>query len=276
MDYSRMSIEFQRLVVQLRQSILEFLPNLIGAIIIIISGILLAYCLRALIRHLTKNLDRFISTEKIQEGLKRIGIERSVSEMIGRVVFWIILLFCLTVATETLGLPVVTTWLSGIAMYLPRILAAILISIVGFAGSVLLRDIIVGATVSAGITYGNVLAKLTQASVVLISLLVAIEHIGISISVLTSVITIVIGAILFGMALAFGLGARISISNILASYYLQQTYRIGHKVKIDNTTGSIIQITPVAVILETPEGQVLVPASSFSEMTSLLVLKEEG
>ena len=276
MDYSRMSIELQRLVVQLKQSILEFLPNLIGAIIIIISGILLAYCLRALIRHLTKNLDRFISTERIQDGLKRIGIERSVSEMIGRVVFWIILLFCLTVATETLGLPVVTTWLSGIAMYLPRILAAILISIVGFAGSVLLRDIIVGATFSANITYGNVLAKLTQASVILISLLVAIEHIGISISVLTSVITIVIGAILFGMALAFGLGARVSISNILASYYLQKTYRIGHKVKIDNTTGSIVQITPIAVILETSDGQVLVPASSFSEMTSLLILKEEG
>ncbi len=276
MDYSRMGFELERLLGQIKQSTVDFLPNLIGALMIILAGIILAFFLRALIRHLTKSLDRFVSTEKIRNGLKNIGIERSASEMIGSIIFWIVLIFFLTAATETLGLPVVTTWLSGIAMYLPRILAAILICLVGLAGGVLLRDIIIGATVSAGITYGNILARLTQAAVVLISLLVAIEHIGISISVLTSIISIIIGAILFGMALAFGLGARTSISNILASHYLQKTYRIGHRIKIDNTTGRIVQITPTAVILETSEGQVLVPANIFSERTSVLVIKEEG
>jgi hypothetical protein len=276
MDYTRMGFELERLLGQVKQSTLDFLPNLIGALIIILTGILLAFFLRALIRRLTKSLDRFVSTEKIRNGLKHIGIERSASEMIGSVIFWIVLIFFLTAATETLGLPVVTTWLSGIAMYLPRILAAILICLVGLAGGVLLRDIIIGATLSTGITYGNILAKLTQSAVVLISLLVAIEHIGISISVLTSVISIIIGAVLFGMALAFGLGARASISNILASHYLQKTYRIGHQIKIDNATGRIVQITPTAVILETAEGQVLIPANIFSERTSMLVVKEEG
>jgi len=274
MDYIPLGNEFERLMGQLQENLFAFLPKLLGAIFIIFIGILLAYLLRAIIQHLTKRLDQ-LATDRIRSGLSRIGIKNSASEMVGNIVFWIILLFCLTIATETLGLPVVTTWLSGIALYLPRILAAILICIVGLGGSVLLRDIILRATTSAGIMYGHILAKLSQTAVVLVSVLIAIEHIGIGISVITGIITIVIGAILFGMALAFGLGARTSISNILASHYIQKTYRVGHTIKIENTTGRIVQITPTAVIIENDKGQTHVPANTFSTAMSSLVLREE-
>lgn len=274
MDYIPLGNEFERLMGQLQENLLAFLPKLLGALFIVFMGILLAYFLRAIIQHLTKRLDQ-LATDRIRSGLHRIGIKNTASEMVGNVVFWIILLFCLTIATETLGLPVVTTWLSGIALYLPRILAAILICIVGLAGSLLLRDIILRATTSAGILYGHILAKLSQTAVVLVSVLIAIEHVGIGISVLTGIITIVIGAILFGMALAFGLGARTSISNILASHYIQKTYRVGHTIKIENITGRIIQITPTAVIIENDEGQTHIPANTFSVATSSLVLREE-
>ena len=61
--------------------------------------------------------------------------------------------------------------------------------------------------------------------------------------------------------MAFGLGARTAVSNILASYYLQKTYTPGHNVRIGEIEGEIIQITPTAVVLATPEGRTLVPPS---------------
>lgn len=275
MDYTRMGSEFERLIVQIQQNLFDYFPKLLGAALILISGIVLAYVTRTLIRHVTKRLDQLLPTDRIRQGLHHFGITNSASELVGNIAFWIILLFCLTIATETLGLPVVTTWLSGIALYLPRILAALLICLVGLGGSLLLRDIILSAMGSAGISYGHILAKLSQTAIVLVSVLIAIEHVGIGISVITGILTIIIGAILFGMALAFGLGARTSISNILASHYLQKTYRVGHTIKIENTTGRIIQITPTAVIIENNEGQVHVPANLFSEVASSLVQKAE-
>jgi hypothetical protein len=140
-------------------------------------------------------------------------------------------------------------------------------------GGMLLRDIITAA-VSANILYGTILGKLTQYAIVMISVFIAIDHIGIEISFLTSMVLIFSAAVFFGSALAFGLGARPFVSNILASYYLQKIYKTGQIVKLGEMKGKIIQITPIALILETSEGQVYIPAKMFDEMTSLLSREE--
>ena len=95
------------------------------------------------------------------------------------------------------------------------------------------------------------------------------------ISFLTNLIIILVSAALFGAALAFGLGARGAISNILACYYLQKTYKIGQCVNIGERQGRIVRITPEAVILENAEGFVYVPARHFEESPSLLLKGKE-
>ena len=274
MSYKQLIADLDRLLVQFKQSALEFLPHLVGAVAIFLIGLVLARLLRALLRRLINSLDRFVPSRKIQGSLRRVGIERPASEVIGGVLYWIVILFFLTRATEALGLPVVTTWLGDLATFLPRILAAVLIGFAGLFGGILLRDVLTRAAISAGVTYGDVLGRLTQVSVLMVTLLVGIEHLGVNISFLTNIIIVMVGAFLLGAILAFALGARTSISNILGSYYLQKLYRVGHTVSIGGFRGRIIQITPTAVILESPEGQVFVPAKMFDEVTSILI--EEG
>jgi small-conductance mechanosensitive channel len=81
----------------------------------------------------------------------------------------------------------------------------------------------------------------------------------------------VIGAIIGAAALAFGLGSRTAVSNIIAAHYLRQIYRVGHTVKVGNVHGKILEITPTAVIIEESDGRVLVPAKEFSEGISVLI-----
>jgi small-conductance mechanosensitive channel len=114
---------------------------------------------------------------------------------------------------------------------------------------------------------------MVQYSILLITILVAIEQIGIDIALVTIIIDIILAALLFGAALSFGLGAKTSVSNIIASYYVHNSYRAGDKIRINNVEGTIIQITSTAVILETPEGQITIPSKEFSEQTSMLLKK---
>jgi len=265
---------FIKLFSQFKQSLFQFLPNVIASLLIFLAGLLFARLVKTLTERFINRADRLIPNKKIRTRVKRFIAEKPVSPVISSFLFWIIVFFFLTAATEALGLPVVTAWLSGVADYLPRILAAALIGIAGIIGGIIVRDIIVTATASTGFIYGETLGKVTQTTIILITIIIGIEQVGIDITLLTSLITIIIGALLFGATLAFGLGARTSVSNILASYYLKKTYQVGHMVKIGDREGRIVQITPVAVILDATEGQVYIPAAEFSETASILVTKE--
>lgn len=257
---------------QIRQTVVGFLPNLAGAVFIFLVGVLVAYVSRTIVNRLLRNVGRLIPNRRIRERLQPDRIERS-AEVISKVLYWIIIFFFLTTATEILGLPVVTTWLSGIAIYLPKALVAILIGAVGVIGGLIVRDIVASAALSAGIHYADTLGRLAYYAILLVTLFVGIQQIGINIQFLTILMTILLSGLLLGFALAFGLGARTAVGNILASHYLQRIYKEGHTIRVDGMEGRIIRITPVSVILETQEGRASVPAKRFDEMISVL-LKE--
>ena len=266
--------DLSNLLLLIKDYTFHLIPKLLGALIIILIGFLVAHIVRALINRLIDNFERFVPNKKLQIRIKQMHLDESAG-LFSKIVYWILIIFFLTAATETLGLPIITTWLSGLVMYLPNILIAIIIVFLGITGGRILREFITNASDKAGIVYGNVVGKISQYVVISITVLIAVDQVGVNILILTDVINIVLAAILLGAALAFGLGARTSVSNILASYYLQNRYREGQEVEINEIKGRIIQITPTSVIIDTATGQVSVPAKKFSELNSTL-LKKEG
>ena len=251
-------------------SIINFLPNFLVAIVIILIGIGVARLVRDLVVFLLKNPGRFIPLKIVQSYLHPSRLEKP-AQMIGRILFWIIVFFFATLSTEVLGLPAVTTWMSGIAAYLPNILVAALIILIGAIGGAILRDIISSAMESAKIDYGGVLGRLTQYTVLLVSIFIAIQQIGVNITFLTSAVLILLTALLLAAALAFGLGARASVSNILAAHYLQKIFKAGQIIRIGDMEGIIEEIAATAVILKTAEGRLYIPTGQFNEMTSILI-----
>jgi len=256
---------------QLWQSILQFLPNILAAIVLVVVGWLLARLVRAIASRLIPRFYRLIPSKSFQRGLKTSGMERLTSEVVSGVAFWLVLLFFLAAATESLGLPVVSTLLSGLARYLPSVLAAVLIAVAGVVIGNLTRTAITTAAASAGLAYGELLGRLTQIAILLVVGVVAIDQVGIDSTFLMISMAIVLSATLGGMALGFGLGARSVVGNLLASHYLLQTYKVGQRIRIGETEGRILEISNTAVILETSQGRALVPAEQFSRATSVLL-----
>lgn len=276
MTDTQVFVDLGDLFTRFRSSIQDLLPNLFGALAIFLFGLLIAYLLRLFIRRLVISFDRIIPNKRIQGTLKRIGMQRPAAELLSRLVFWIVLLFFVTAATETLGLPVVTTWISGIALYLPKLFSAALIVFAGLVVGTLLRDVVGTTALSAGLEYGLVLGKLVQGLIVLLSFVVATEQVGFNIDLLTNLMMTLVGAVALGCALAFALGARGVVGNILAAYYVQQMYQVGQRVRIDAYEGAVVRITPTNVLLDTEQGRVTVPAKDFGEKASILIPQEES
>lgn len=273
MDYVRWAEALDRSFTVFVQRIGEHLPNILGSVLLILVGWLLARALRSTIIRLSGRLDGLVRKQATDDFLKRFGVERPVSNVIGSIVFWLVLLLFFTAATETLGLPVLATWLSGVSYYLPRILVAALIILAGLLAGNLAREAISAAATTAGLNYGQLLGRAVYVIILLIAIVTAVDQLGIESRFLTLTITIVIAALIGGAALAFGLGSRTTVSNIIAAHYLRQVYRVGDDVKIGAVHGKILEIRPTCVILEGLDSRVLVPAKDFSETASMLITK---
>lgn len=276
MDYVRWVEALDRSFNLFVQRIAAHFPNILGSILLVLAGWLLARLLRAAIIRLSGRLDGLFRSQARDDFLRRMGVERPASTLIGGIVFWLVFLVFFTAATETLGLPVLATWLSGVSYYLPRILVSALIILAGLFAANLARDAIAATAGAAGLAYSELLGRAVYVIVLLVAVVTGVDQLGIESRFLTLTITVVIAALIGGAALAFGLGSRTTVSNIISAHYLRQIYRVGQTVRIGEVHGRIAEITPTAVILDGPEGRVLVPAKDFSEVTSVLVTKESA
>lgn len=253
--------------------VIDYLPRVALAIIILILGWFMARLFRFLIMRAIKRLDiiwqKFIS----RRGLGQLQPRHPPARIIGELVFWLFILVFATLAAEILGLDIVGIWLKELVSFLPVVAASILIVLVGFVMSSLARDLVVSAATTAGISRGDLLARVVQAIILFTAIIIGVGQVGIDVAFLTTIIAIVLAAILGGLALAFGFGARTHVSNIIAANQLRNIYQVGDKVKVGEIEGRILDITVSRLIIETEAGSADVPAKLFDEQVTIVTEK---
>ncbi len=260
---------------QLKDNLTAILPNLLGALILLLFGLIVAFILRAWIRGFLKGLNHLVRRRARARGLTETGVSTHVIQIVSRIVFWLVLLFFLAVSLEHLGQPVISGWLKSIAKYMPNILAALLIIFLGLFTGNIIRAVVTRFTKSSEVAHGELIGQLGRLSIIITSVLIAIDQLGIDINLLIIIIAIIASAISGGIALAFALGAKTAVRDIIASHYVTKNYSLGQTVRVGEIQGRIIELTLTSVCVETNEGRMYIPAHRFSqEMT--LILKEES
>ena len=235
-----------------------------GALILV--GWLLARLLRALVLRGVTRLGRWVGARPRDAAVRPGGVDPG--ELLGGVVFWGVLLVSVTAATDVLGLPLLAAWLAAAAHHLPRVLLAVLMVLAARAGPPLSRAPPRATARAAGFAQDVLVGRLAQGVIVVVAVVTALDHVQVDIAFLTATLLIAVGTLAGSLALAFALGARTAVSNIIACHYLQQTHRVGHAVRLGGIEGRIVTFTSGAVVLDGPEGRVLVPAKVFSESVS--------
>lgn len=253
--------------------LLEYIPRIGAAILVLLFGWLVSRLLRMLVVRAIGRLDQFWQRLVAKRGLEQLQPRHPPATIVGELLFWLLMLVFVTLATDILGLRIFGNWLKEIVSFLPMVVAGILIVLVGFVVSSLARDLIGSAASSAGLSHSDLLGRSAQIIILFIAIIIGIDQVGIDIQFLSVVAGIVLSAMLGGLALAFGLGARTHVSNIIAANQLRYLYHIGDKVRVGDIEGRIIDITVSRLIIETDTGSVDIPAKLFDEQITTITEK---
>jgi small-conductance mechanosensitive channel len=164
-----------------------------------------------------------------------------------------------------------TAGLERIFGYVPNLIVAALILLVGFALGNMARDAVAVALRSGSPQQRELLPVGAKVLTVALTGVIAVGQVGIDNTVLVTILTVIVGAALAGGALAFGLGARTLVSNLIGSRDMRRDCRVGEVIRIGSAEGRILQLGQTSAVLETEEGRLTVPAKLFLEQACLLV-----
>lgn len=258
--------------VELAGTLNDYLPNLVGALAFLILGWFVAILVRFILLKLGNGLDKLIVRFGKQLGFNHIQPHRSIAHIVANTVFWIIILFVLGTILRTLGWPGLLMLLHD---YFPRLLGSLFIILAGYVISNLIAYTIHHYR---GIkeAYAQTLGKSIQLIIVSFSILMALDHLGLNMTLFNNLFLIIISFFLFGAALAFGLGARGSISHLLAMRNVRQHYKIGQKVIVGEIEGQIIDIKSHIIVVQTSKGKAIIPGDVFYDNITFLLDSEKN
>ncbi len=254
--------------------VLSYLPNIVGAIALLIAGWLLARLLRVLTWRTARLLDKLIS-RVVGPGAERLHMGNA-SKVLGSIVFWVVLLFFATAATEVLGLAPFTDWLSRFVAYLPTFAAGVLIMAAGYAVARVVADLV--STAAPGFTPAQRagLARVAQVTIIAGAILVGADQIGIKVTFLVVFIAAIAAAIAGGLALSVGLGARDYVANLIGAHHLREVLSIGQVIRVGENEGRVVDITSTALILDGGNGRVSVPARVYNEQPITVISSDSN
>lgn len=195
-----------------------FLPNLLGALIILVVGIIVAAGLGALVEKIFSalRLDSFLSRLGLNPHFERAGIRLNASRFLGRLVYWFLVIAFLLAAADILGLESLSDFLREVLFYLPNVVVAVLIMLAAVVVGNFLRRTVRASVMGARLGAANFLGSLTYWAVVIFGFLAALTQLGVVPSIINALITGFIAMIALAGGLAFGLGGKEYASHLLS------------------------------------------------------------
>ncbi len=271
-DFSELESYLFNSLNQFIQSVNDYLPNLIGAIILLFIGLLVAWLAKWIIKRLGDAIDHIVHKMGIDS--LQLRLKWPITDILGWLVFWVIILLFVRASLNSLNLPSLVDVLGRLFTFLPNIFAATLIIVGGtlFANGV--RDKINLSGSDVGIQQPDVLAGALRGLIIILSVIVGLAQVGLDVSLLEQILTILVAALAGSIALAFGLGAGSTVSNIIASRYVRKNYQIGQQISIQKLEGRVVEILPGGVMLDTKSGRTFIPAKIFNDEASILLDNE--
>ncbi len=255
-------MEFSDLTASLREvlgKLLGFAPQLLGAVLLVLLGFLLARLLDSLFSRLLARLglDRLMADTGLPGLLERSGFRLGISGLVGKIIYWFVLLIFLISAAELLELERVSAMLDLLALFLPKVFAAGLVLLGGILLGELAGRLARGAAEGVGLEHSGSLGRIAQGLVIIISISVAIGQLEVKTDLLNLVIAIVLTSVGLALALAFGLGSREIVGQIIAGIYLRELYEVGQQVRVGELEGEIEEIGTVKTVLLTDDDQLV-------------------
>src|ERR671918_215994 len=194
---------------------LSYIPQLIGALIILIVGYIVAKVLQAVVGRVLQGIgfDRWMERGGIKQFFDRAETNQTRASILGALVFWFVFIIAITMAADALGIPQVSAVLAQLIAYIPSIIAAILILILAALLANFLAGIVRGATGS------DLLVSIARYAIIVYAVFAALTQLGIAVQLTAPTFLIILGAVALAAAIAFGFGAQGVARDIVEKAY---------------------------------------------------------
>ncbi len=186
---------------------INFLPNLLAMVIVIIIGIVIARLVKALLVHTLRAIkfDSWSDRMGLTSAMRRGDMWSKPTEILGSIVFWVLVLVALMAGMSTLKMLAIDSLVASFVLYLPRAISAMFILVFGYILSGFIGRAVVIAAVNRGFHYARLLAEAVRLLTIVLVLAMAMEQLQVAPVIVVSAFSIIFGGIVLALAIAFGI-----------------------------------------------------------------------
>jgi hypothetical protein len=207
-------IEWKTLIVepvtQMLTRIMAYLPVLLGALVILIVGWIVAKAIRRIIDWLLKvvRFDTLADKAGISEILRKGDLDISTREVVSGIVYWLVIIMVLVMTVDALGLPKSSDVLASLFAYVPKVIVALLVLVVAMFLAGFVSGIVRTAAGNAKLPKPQLLAGISRWAIIIFAVTISLEQLGIAPLLVSATFNIILGGVVLALALAFGLGGK--------------------------------------------------------------------
>jgi hypothetical protein len=232
------------------QNFLGFLPALVGAILILVIGWIIAGLLAGLVERVLKTVgfERAATTTGISSFIQRSGSSWTASAIVAEIVKWFIRLIAIQAAASVLGLDQISQIINAILLWLPNLVVAIAIIVIGALIARFVAGLVRGTTGQMGFTNSDILGSVAYYAILVFAAIAAVDQLGIAETVVNTLLVGLVATVVLAAGLAFGLGGQTTAARITEGWYdsARQASRKVAEYTASQSSGSVAG-TPAAV-----------------------------
>lgn len=205
------------------RNFLGFLPQLVGAILVLVIGWIIAGLIAGLIQRVLERIgfERAAQSTGIASFVKRSGSDWTVSKVVAEIVKWFIRLIAIQAAASILGMEQISEIINDILRWLPNLVVALAIIVIGALIARFVAGVVRGATSEMGFANPDLMASIAQYAIIVFAVIAAVDQLGIAETVVNTLFTGLVIAVAAAFAIAFGLGGQQTAARITEGWYEQ-------------------------------------------------------
>lgn len=238
-----------------------FTSNLISAIVILLVGWIIAKTTSLIIKNVLSKLgiDKIGDKIKEIEAIKKFNLDFKLSKVVSLIVYIFILLFLSVSAADKLGVPAISSMFLTLVNFIPKVIVASVMTLLGLFLSDLARNFVVSLCKSFNIASGKLIGMGVFFFLLFITVILALGQAGINTALLESSFNIIIGGMVFAFSIGYGLASKDILLNIMSSFYSKNKFSEGQVIEISGVKGKILKIDNTSLILDTNGSQTIFP-----------------
>jgi hypothetical protein len=232
------------------------IPKIIGFGLILIAGWFVASLIERGLAAVLRSIKFNDLSERagLSDFVRKMGMNTDAAGMIGLVVKWFVRLIALVVAFDALGLPAVSDVLRQLLLWLPNVVVALVVLVIGGLAARALSNVVRGAASEAELSNADLLAKIASVVVWSFAIVVAVNQLGIATELVNTLFMAIVGALALGFGLAFGLGGKDTAAQIVSKWYGKAQAHSGEMKKLAENMGDQARAPGAAKAGEWPTG----------------------